>query len=78
MVGTRRPRYSRGAGRAGSRRIRTVVLRYVEHQKRLFNPALAALGRVVLDCELLPWSAKAMELIRCQYAPVGVRRLRPA
>ncbi len=26
---------------------------------------------VVLDCELLPWSAKAMELIRRQYAAVG-------
>jgi protein phosphatase len=24
-----------------------------------------------LDCELLPWSAKAMDLIRSQYAPVG-------
>jgi protein phosphatase len=28
-------------------------------------------GWVVLDCELLPWSAKAMELIRRQYAAVG-------
>jgi protein phosphatase len=26
---------------------------------------------LVLDCELLPWSAKAGELIRGQYAPVG-------
>jgi protein phosphatase len=26
---------------------------------------------LVLDCELLPWSAKAMELIRRQYASVG-------
>ncbi|WP_028059672.1 polynucleotide kinase-phosphatase [Candidatus Solirubrobacter pratensis] len=26
---------------------------------------------VVLDCELLPWSAKAMDLIRRQYAAVG-------
>ena len=25
----------------------------------------------MLDCELLPWSAKAMELIRRQYAAVG-------
>ncbi|HLO30821.1 MAG TPA: hypothetical protein VK249_16875, partial [Anaerolineales bacterium] len=25
-----------------------------------------------LDCELLPWSAKAMELVRGQYAAVGV------
>jgi protein phosphatase len=28
-------------------------------------------GWLVLDCELLPWSAKAMELIRRQNAPVG-------
>lgn len=26
---------------------------------------------VVLDCELMPWSAKAQELINLQYAPVG-------
>ncbi|MGH3739765.1 MAG: polynucleotide kinase-phosphatase [Micromonosporaceae bacterium] len=26
---------------------------------------------LLLDCELLPWSAKAGELIRSQYAPVG-------
>jgi protein phosphatase len=26
---------------------------------------------VVLDCEVMPWSAKAMDLIRRQYAPVG-------
>ncbi|MDP9352792.1 MAG: polynucleotide kinase-phosphatase, partial [Chloroflexota bacterium] len=26
---------------------------------------------VCLDCELLPWSAKAQELLRRQYAPVG-------
>jgi protein phosphatase len=26
---------------------------------------------VCLDCELMPWSAKAQELIRTQYAPVG-------
>ncbi|MGH2468104.1 MAG: hypothetical protein ACRDGL_10315, partial [Candidatus Limnocylindrales bacterium] len=26
---------------------------------------------VILDCELLPWSAKAGELLRCQYAAVG-------
>lgn len=26
----------------------------------------------VLDCELLPWSAKAVELLRTQYAAVGV------
>ena len=28
-------------------------------------------GWLVLDCEILPWSAKAMELIARQYAPVG-------
>ena len=28
-------------------------------------------GWLVLDCELLPWSAKALELIRRQYAAVG-------
>jgi protein phosphatase len=28
-------------------------------------------GWLLLDCELLPWSAKAMELIRRQYAAVG-------
>jgi protein phosphatase len=27
---------------------------------------------VCLDCELMPWSAKAQELIRQQYAPVGI------
>jgi protein phosphatase len=26
---------------------------------------------VCLDCELMPWSAKAQELLRLQYAPVG-------
>jgi protein phosphatase len=28
-------------------------------------------GWLVLDCEVMPWSAKAMDLIRRQYAPVG-------
>jgi hypothetical protein len=27
--------------------------------------------RVCLDCELMPWSAKAQELLRQQYAPTG-------
>ena len=27
---------------------------------------------VLLDCELMPWSAKAQELLRDQYAAVGV------
>lgn len=26
---------------------------------------------IVLDCELMPWSAKAQDLLRTQYAPVG-------
>jgi protein phosphatase len=26
---------------------------------------------VCLDCELMPWSAKALELVRQQYASVG-------
>ena len=30
-----------------------------------------------LDCELMPWSAKAQELLRTQYAAVGVGRARP-
>jgi protein phosphatase len=29
-------------------------------------------GWVCLDCELLPWSVKAQELLRSQYAPIGV------
>ena len=28
-------------------------------------------GWVVLDCELMPWSVKAQELVREQYAAVG-------
>jgi protein phosphatase len=31
---------------------------------------------IVLDTELLPWSAKAQELLREQYAPTGARRRR--
>ncbi|RYG25484.1 polynucleotide kinase-phosphatase [bacterium] len=30
---------------------------------------------VLLDAELMPWSAKAMELLRTQYAPVGAAAL---
>lgn len=29
------------------------------------------MARLCLDCELMPWSAKAQELPRAQYAPVG-------
>ncbi|MEI2811998.1 MAG: polynucleotide kinase-phosphatase [Nocardioides sp.] len=31
---------------------------------------------LALDCELLPWSAKAMDLIKAQYASVGAAALR--
>jgi protein phosphatase len=30
---------------------------------------------LALDCELMPWSAKAIELLRAQYAPVGASGL---
>ena len=30
---------------------------------------------MLLDCELMPWSAKAQELLRTQYAPVGAAAL---
>ena len=30
---------------------------------------------LLLDCELMPWSAKAQELLRTQYAPVGTAAL---
>ncbi|MEM7245842.1 MAG: polynucleotide kinase-phosphatase [Acidobacteriota bacterium] len=29
-------------------------------------------GWLLLDCELMPWSAKAQELLKTQYGPVGV------
>ncbi len=45
----------------------------VERAREAFAPLFASLGSdwVVVDCELLPWSAKAMGLIRDQYAAVG-------
>jgi polynucleotide kinase-phosphatase len=45
----------------------------VERLRAACEPLWAELGSdwVVLDCELLPWSAKAGELIRSQYASVG-------
>ncbi|MBF8192868.1 polynucleotide kinase-phosphatase [Nonomuraea sp. K274] len=45
----------------------------VERLRGACEPLWAELGSdwVVLDCELLPWSAKAGELIRAQYASVG-------
>lgn len=45
----------------------------VEATRRAVGPLLDELDTdwVALDCELLPWSAKAMGLIRDQYASVG-------
>ncbi|MEV4836270.1 polynucleotide kinase-phosphatase [Nonomuraea sp. NPDC049486] len=45
----------------------------VERLRAACEPLWDALGSdwVALDCELLPWSAKAGELIRRQYASVG-------
>ncbi|MFI6595238.1 polynucleotide kinase-phosphatase [Nonomuraea sp. NPDC050536] len=45
----------------------------VERLREACEPLWEALGSdwVALDCELLPWSAKAGELIRTQYASVG-------
>ncbi|NUW30902.1 polynucleotide kinase-phosphatase [Nonomuraea sp. SMC257] len=45
----------------------------VERLREACAPLWAELGSdwVALDCELLPWSAKAGELIRSQYASVG-------
>ncbi|MBN6055286.1 polynucleotide kinase-phosphatase [Nonomuraea sp. RK-328] len=45
----------------------------VDRLREACAPLWAELGSdwVVLDCELLPWSAKAGELIRSQYASVG-------
>ncbi|MFI7693922.1 polynucleotide kinase-phosphatase [Nonomuraea sp. NPDC049655] len=45
----------------------------VEAVRAACEPLWEELGSdwVVLDCELLPWSAKAGELIRSQYASVG-------
>lgn len=45
----------------------------IDRLREACEPLWAELGSdwVVLDCELLPWSAKAGELIRSQYASVG-------
>ncbi|MEV7006256.1 polynucleotide kinase-phosphatase [Streptosporangium sp. NPDC051022] len=45
----------------------------VERLRRVCEPLMDELGSdwLVLDCELLPWSAKAEGLIRDQYASVG-------
>lgn len=45
----------------------------VDRLRRAVGPLLDVLGTdwVALDCELLPWSAKALDLIKAQYASVG-------
>ncbi|MFI6816224.1 polynucleotide kinase-phosphatase [Nonomuraea sp. NPDC050328] len=45
----------------------------VERLREAVAPLWKALDSdwVILDCELLPWSAKALDLIRTQYASVG-------
>ncbi len=45
----------------------------VDRLRPAVEPLLDSLDTdwVALDCELLPWSAKALELIRSQYASVG-------
>jgi protein phosphatase len=45
----------------------------VDRAREAFAPLFASLETdwLVVDCELLPWSAKAMGLIREQYASVG-------
>lgn len=45
----------------------------VEAMRDAVAPLFASLDTdwVALDCELLPWSAKALDLIRSQYASVG-------
>lgn len=55
------------------------ALRYPEMELARVRAALDAAGLwdefrtdwVCLDCELMPWSAKAQELLIKQYAPVG-------
>jgi polynucleotide kinase-phosphatase len=45
----------------------------VERLREAAAPLFASLGTdwLALDCELLPWSAKALDLIKSQYASVG-------
>jgi protein phosphatase len=45
------------------------ILRNALNQSELW--ARLETNWVVLDCELMPWSAKAQELLQTQYAPVG-------
>jgi len=41
------------------------------HSDLAIGSRLGPGARVVLDCELMPWSVKAQELLRRQYAAVG-------
>jgi len=41
------------------------------HSDLAIGSRLAPGARVVLDCELMPWSVKAQELLRRQYAVAG-------
>ena len=59
------PRRARPIREAALSRVRAAV-----ESRRPVGRARRRTG-CVLDCELLPWSAKAMELIRRQYAAVG-------
>jgi len=45
----------------------------VDRLRAAAEPLFSSLGTdwLALDCELLPWSAKALDLIRSQYASVG-------
>ncbi|GAA4679111.1 polynucleotide kinase-phosphatase [Nocardioides nanhaiensis] len=49
----------------------------VDRLREVATPLFDSLGTdwLALDCELLPWSAKAMPLIRDQYASVGTAAL---
>lgn len=50
------------------------LLRRVSHAAEpLFNELKS--DWLVLDCELMPWSAKAVDLLRRQYAPTGAAAL---
>jgi polynucleotide kinase-phosphatase len=72
------------AGRTGAVYTRTgrPFFRCAELERELLDRVVRAAGEAGLwssldtpwmcfDCELMPWSAKALELLRHQYAPVG-------
>ena len=62
------------AGRSSTTRRETEAALAPRPRRRRRAPGSGTSSRptgCVLDCELLPWSAKAIELIRRQYAAVG-------